>query len=360
MPSLANRYRLDAPRLALLLLAATAGSVLMLLLAGRIIARLGARHTSAVAGALFALSLALLLVLPAPWLLFPVMFGYGAGQSLYDIAINAEGSMLELLGGKAVMSGFHAMFSVGAMLGAGAASLFFRLALSPAVQLAAVGVAVAMSMAATSRHMLPVHPPADAGAAHFAWPRGLLLMIGLLILSGMLAEGVMYNWSVLYVQQELGALPQRAALAYVAFSGATAAVRFAGDWIRARVAERAVVMGGALLSAVAMTSTLLVQDVTVALMGFAVVGMGLATVVPILYNAATRVPGVSRAAGIASASSIGYVGFMIGPPLVGSIAHAASLSWAMGTLVAACVVLMVGASRLPLAAHHVVRPGVTA
>lgn len=170
----------------------------------------------------------------------------------------------------------------------------------------------------------------------------------------------MYNWSVLYVQQELGALPQRAALAYVAFSGATAAVRFAGDWIRARVAERAVVMGGALLSAVAMTSTLLVQDVTVALMGFAVVGMGLATVVPILYNAATRVPGVSRAAGIASASSIGYVGFMIGPPLVGSIAHAASLSWAMGTLVAACVVLMVGASRLPLAAHHVVRTGVTA
>lgn len=350
VPSLANRYRLDEQRLALLLLAATAGSVLMLLIAGRIIARLGARNTSALAGVLFALSLALLLVLPSPWLLFPVMFGYGAGQSLYDIAINAEGSMLELLGGKAVMSGFHAMFSVGAMLGAGTASLFFRLSLSPPLQLAAVGLVVAVSMAATSRRMLPVHPPADAGAVHFAWPRGLLLVIGLLILSGMLAEGVMYNWSVLYVQQELGALPQRAALAYVAFSGATAAMRFAGDWVRARMAERTVVMGGALLSAVAMTITLLLHEVTATLVGFALVGMGLATVVPILYNAATRVPGVSRAAGIASASSLGYVGFMIGPPLVGSIAHAADLSWAMGTLVLACAVLMIGATRLPL--HH--------
>lgn len=352
VPSIARRYAFDEQRIALALLAATAGSVTMLLLAGRVIARLGARQTSAVAGALFALSLALLLVLPSAWLVFPVMFGYGAGQSLYDIAINAEGSMLELLGGEAVMSGFHAMFSVGAMLGAGAASLFFRLAVPPAVQLAVVGVVVAVSMVITSRGMLPMHPPADADGVHFAWPRGLLLLIGLLILAGMLAEGVMYDWSVLYVQQELGALPQRAALAYVAFSGATAAMRFAGDWVRARVAERTVVVAGALLSAVAMAATLLAHDTTVAMVGFAFVGVGLATVVPILYNAATRVPGVSRAAGIASASSIGYVGFMIGPPVVGAIAHASSLSWAMGTLVVACLLLMIGATRIPLGGNR--------
>jgi predicted MFS family arabinose efflux permease len=148
-----------------------------------------------------------------------------------------------------------------------------------------------------------MHPPAEAGDAHFAWPRGLLLMIGLLILSGMLAEGVMYNWSVLYVKQELGALPERAALAYVSFSGATALMRFAGDWIRARVAERTIVMVGAMVASVAMALVLLVRHEMAALIGFAFVGMGLATVVPILYNASTKVPGVSRAAAIASASS---------------------------------------------------------
>lgn len=359
VPSLASRYDFDEQRVALALLASTAGSVTMLLLAGRIIGRLGARATSAAAGAVFSLALALLLFLPSAWLVFPVMFCFGAGQSLYDIAINAEGSMLELLSGTAVMSNFHAMFSVGAMLGAGAAALFFRLALAAPAQLAAVGLVMMVAMAVASRGMLTMHPPGDAETAHFAWPRGLLLMIGLLILSGMLAEGVMYNWSVLYVQQELGALPQRAALAYVAFSGATAAMRFAGDWVRARVAERTVVIAGALLAAVAMTATLLAHDVTIAMIGFAVVGIGLATVVPILYNAATRVPGVSRAAGIAAASSIGYVGFMIGPPIVGGIAHGSNLSWALCTLIVACSVLMLGAMRIPLGTRaHVTDGGV--
>ncbi len=349
MPSLGARYTFDEQRLALTLLAATAGSVAMLLLAGRIIGRVGARATSVGAGWLFVLSLVLLLRLPSPWLVFVVMFLYGAGQSLYDIAINAEGSMLELLGQRAVMSGFHAMFSVGAMLGAGAASLFFRYGMPPVTQLLVVGLPVAGLMTVAARGMLEVHPPADADSAHFAWPRGLLLTIGLLILAGMMAEGVMYNWSVLYVQQELGAVPQRAALAYVAFSGATAAMRFAGDWVRARVAERTVLVAGALLSIVAMGGTLLAHNATVAVVGFAFVGVGLATVVPILYNAATRVPGVSRAAGIASASSIGYVGFMIGPPLVGAIAHASNLSWALCALIAACLALMLGAGRIPLA-----------
>jgi len=179
VPSIATRYAFDEQRLAAALLAATVGSVTMLLLAGRIIARLGARATSVAAGWLFTLSLSLLLLLPSPWLVFPVMLLYGAGQSLYDIAINAEGSMLELLGGRAVMSGFHAMFSVGAMFGAAAASLFFRNGVTPTTQLAAVGLSVALLMTLAARGMLPVHPPADADAAHFAWPRGLLLMIGL-------------------------------------------------------------------------------------------------------------------------------------------------------------------------------------
>ena len=360
VPSLSARYGFDERRLALALLAATAGSVTMLLLAGRIIAHLGARRTSVAAGWLFTVSLAAMLTLPHGWLVFPVMFAYGAGQSLYDIAINAEGSMLELLGGRAVMSGFHAMFSVGAMLGAGAASLFFRGGVAPVIQLASMGITVALLMSVAARGMLPVHPPADGDAAHFAWPRGLLLTIGLLILSGMLAEGVMYNWSVLYVQQELGALPERAALAYVAFSGATAAMRFAGDWVRARVAERTVVIAGAMLSSVAMAITLVAHDVMIAMVGFGVVGVGLATVVPILYNAATRVPGVSRAAGIASASSIGYVGFMIGPPIIGAIAHASTLSWALCTLIAACTVLAIGATRIPLGAGRRTSAGAVA
>jgi MFS family permease len=99
-----------------------------------------------------------------------------------------------------------------------------------------------------------------------------------------------------------------------------------------------------------MLLVLLVARPWFAMAGFALVGVGLATVVPILYNAATRVPGVSRAAAIASVSSIGYVGFMIGPPIVGGIAHSSSLTVAMGTLIVSALILIVGARKVPYAA----------
>jgi fucose permease len=348
VPSVKSAYRLDERMLALVMLATSVGSVCMLVLAGPIVGRVGARNTTVLAGWLIAMSLGLLLTLSNVWWLLPLMVVFGAGQSLYDVAINAEGTMLELMSGRAVMSGFHGMFSVGALIGAGVAALLLRLGVPATAQLPAFALVVALSLTAASRGMLSAHPAADEPQAQFAVPRGALLVTGLLILSAMLAEGVMYNWSVLYVQQELRTPQTQAALAYVAFSGATAAMRFAGDAVRARVSERTMVRGGAMLSAVAMAIALLAANPWVAITGFAFVGVGLATMVPLLYNAATRVAGVSRAAAIASVSSVGYFGFMIGPPIIGAVAHATTLSVAMATLIVACALVMVGASRVPL------------
>ena len=343
VPSLAQRYGFTERTLALALLSSTAGSVAMLFLAGRLIGHLGARRASVIGGWGFCAALLLLLQLPAAWLVVPVMILLGSGESLFDVAINTEGATLELMSGRAIMSGFHAMFSVGAMIGSALVAALFRLQIAPASQLTGIALLVLLSLTAVSGAMLPTHPRGADDGVHFAWPRGLLLTIGLLICVAMLAEGVMYNWSVLYVRQELGAAPDRAALAYVTFSAATAATRFAGDWLRARLPEVRVLQGGALLAAGAMATLLVVRHPVAAYIGFALVGAGLAIIVPILYNAATRVPGVSRAAALAAASSIGYVGFLLGPPIVGGIAGATSLTWALGTLVAACLVLCVGA-----------------
>ncbi len=347
VPSLKAAYSLDERTLAAALLATSVGSVLTLTMAGRLVGKLGARGTAILSGWAIALALALSLVLPGFWALVPVMVLLGAGESVFDVAINAEGTMLETLTGRTVMSGFHGMFSLGAMVGAAAAAAMIRGNVSSAIQLALVAAVVGTSITIASRGMLAAHPAADASHAQFAWPKGTLLLIGLLILSGMLAEGVMYNWSVLYVAQELHAPQEQAALAYVSFAGATAAMRFAGDSVRARMSERTMLVAGPALTAVAMLLVLLVARPWFAMVGFAFVGAGLATVVPILYNAATRVPGVSRAAAIASVSSIGYLGFMIGPPIIGGLAHATSLTFAMGTQIVAALVLIFGALRLP-------------
>jgi predicted MFS family arabinose efflux permease len=194
-----------------------------------------------------------------------------------------------------------------------------------------------------------VHPESDAQEpkAHFVWPKGVLLIIGLLAFAGMTAEGAMYDWCVLYLKQEVHLTQDHAALGYAAFSGAMAIMRFAGDALRMRFSERSILRVGGLTTAVSMATVLISGVPWIAIVGYAFVGAGLAQVVPILYNAATRVPGSSRAAAIASISSIGYAGFMVGPPLIGGIAQAVSLTAALTFVVVASAMLAWGARYVP-------------
>lgn len=352
IPSVKQHFGLDEARLALVLLAAGIGAIGALLVAGRVVARLGARGTARAAGVLMAVAMGLLLQLPGLALVWPLALAFGLGMSLFDVAINTEGSELEHQGGRALMSNLHALFSTGGMFGAALVALLLRAGVPPALQLAGIAVALALAVLWGSRGMLAVHPvaagPAGLGeAAHFAWPRGLLLVLGLLVLAGMLAEGVMYDWCVLYLQQELGLPADRAAWGYAAFSGAMALARFGGDALRERFAERRLLAAGAGMAALAMAAVLLAATPALAFVGFVLVGAGLAPVAPVLFNAATRVPGVSRAAAIAAVTSIGYSGFLVGPPLVGSLAQAFSLTAALSVVVLAALVLALGARRLP-------------
>jgi fucose permease len=348
IPSVKAHFGLGEAMLSTVLLAVAVGALLCLLAAGRVIGRLGARRTAAGSAAVLSLQLALALQWPSLPMLLGAMLVFGAAMSLFDIAINTEGTVLESLGGRAVMSNLHAMFSVGAMAGAALAGVMLRAGVPPAAQLAAIGIAVGLGAALAAGSMLETHPPAPGGdgAVHFAWPRGMLLLIGLLIFAGMSAEGVMYDWSVLYLKQEVGMAQDAAAMGYVAFAGAMALSRFAGDALRMRLGERLLLRAGGGLTAASMAVLLLSGDPVVSVAGYALIGAGLAPVVPILFNAAARVPGTSRAAAIAAVSSIGYAGFLIGPPLIGGIAHVASLTAAMTVVVVAALLLVVGARRV--------------
>lgn len=135
----------------------------------------------------------------------------------------------------------------------------------------------------------------------------------------------------------------RAALGYATFTASMALARFGGDALRARYAERRVLQCSAATAAIAMAIVLLSGTAWVAFCGLAVIGAGLAPVAPILFNASTRVPGVSRAAAIASVTTIGYSGFMVGPPIIGSIATVSSLTAALWLVVGAAAIVAYGA-----------------
>jgi fucose permease len=348
IPSVKARYALGEAMLSTVLLAAATGAVISLFAAGRLIGRLGARSACALAAAVMGATLALALVWGTLWLLLPAMLLFGMAMSLFDVAINTEGTALESLSGRTVMSNLHAMFSVGAMAGAALTGALLRAGVDPRVQLAAIGITTAVVVAIAARRMLEAHPaPAgDLPQRHFAWPRGMLLAIGLMIFTGMTAEGVMYDWSVLYLKQEVRLGQDVAAMGYATFTAAMAAARFGGDALRARYSERTLLRASASLSAVAMAVVLASGDAVVSIVGYALVGAGLAPVVPILFNAATRVPGTSRAAAIAAVSSLGYLGFMIGPPLIGALAQGLSLTAAMWVVVLAAALLAIGARKV--------------
>lgn len=348
IPSVKAQYGLGEGTLSLVLFAAACGAVLSLFFAGRTIGRIGVRHALVLGAVVMASSLAAALHWPGLAWLLPSMLLFGAAMSLYDVALNAEGTALEAVSGRAILGNLHGMFSVGGMAGAALAALLLKLEIAPTVQLAAISAGVVAVVLVAARYMLDAHPQDERseGQAHFAWPRGRLLIIGLLIFAGMTAEGVMYDWSVLYLKQELGMAQAQAGIGFAVFSAAMAAARFGGDALRARVPEPALLRGGALVAGVAMAALLLIGHPVVALIGYALVGIGVALVVPILFNAATRVPGVSRAAAIASVSSIGYSGFLVGPPLIGSVAQAVSLTAALSLVVVAMAALALGARRI--------------
>jgi fucose permease len=345
--SVSARYSLNAATLSVVLLAVAIGTVSALLVAGRVIARVGARTTVAACGLATGLSLCFVLGYPNLAALLPAALLLGASMSIFDVAINTEGSVLETLSRRPIMSNLHGMWSVGGMIGAGLTFWLLEMNVKPADQLPAVGSGLAIVALVASRGMLETHASTDADGTNFAWPKGTLLLIGVLVFAGMTAEGVLYDWSVLYLAQDIGMHHARAALGYATFTAAMAVARFGGDALRARYAERTVLRSSAAMAAIAMAMILLSDNAWVAFLGLAIVGAGLAPVAPILFNASTRAGGVSRAAAIASVTTIGYSGFMVGPPIIGSIATFSSLRTALWLVVGMAAIVAYGARFVP-------------
>jgi fucose permease len=159
----------------------------------------------------------------------------------------------------------------------------------------------------------------------------------------MVAEGAMADWSAVYLRDALGADAGLAAAGYAAFSLTMAAGRFAGDALRARVSAARLVRLGGGTAALGLGAALLVGHPSAALIGFGCVGLGLSNVVPVLFSAAGRAPGVPTGTAIAAVASAGYAGFLAGPPVIGFVAQATTLTAGLGLVVLCLAAVAVGA-----------------
>jgi MFS family permease len=254
----------------------------------------------------------------------------GAANGALDVAMNAHASEVEKRWGAAIMSSFHAAWSVGSMAGSALAGVLIGVSwpLAGILGLAAVLVAT-LSVAGLRLRNRPGHHARRAG---FALPRRTMLGICAITCLCFFAEGALTDWSAVYLRTVLAVAPALAPAGFAAFEFAMAGGRFAGDAVVRRLGPAMTLRLGGLLGATGMATVLLAAAHELAIAGFVLIGLGVSNVVPVAFSAAGRERGPG---GVAMAASIGYAGLMAGPPLIGPIADLVGLRIALGTVLAA-------------------------
>lgn len=338
VPVVQARAGLDTGVLGLLLLTIAAGAMSAMPVTGWLTARYSTRNVTLCAGFIFAIMTALLTRSSDLLPLFLIAFGFGASNGAMDVAMNANASEVETARGIPTMSSFHGFFSLGGLAGAALGGLLIGMGFgdgSGTLLTSSVTMAV---FALVAPRVLKVSAHADA-ASHFALPRGPALFLGLLALLCMAVEGALVDWSALLLTERTGASAASAALGYSAFSIAMAACRFAGDGLVLRYgAQRLMVVGGlAMLAGLALAALSTAYALTA--FGFALVGLGAANVVPLIFGAAARLPGMSAGGGLATAATVGYAGFLLGPVAIGWVASQSNIAIALGGLSLAGLVI---------------------
>ncbi|WP_267478622.1 MFS transporter [Pseudoduganella aquatica] len=348
VPYAKERLHLEASQLGMLLLCLGIGSLLAMPVTGTLTSRFGCRPVVLVSGALVCAVLPFLAVAPTPLLLGVTLFLFGATIGTLDVAINVQAVQVEKESGRALMSGFHGMFSVGGIAGAGGMALLLWAGmdtLMAAVLTAAVAAAV---LAVAAPKLLPADPAAhaDADGAEdkrlFVAPRGAVVVIGLLCFACFMAEGAVLDWSALLLTTGVGASADQGGLGYAAFAVAMTLGRFSGDKIVARFGGQRVLLAGGLCAAAGFFTAVLAPSPAAALLGFVLVGLGASNIVPILFTAAGRQQDMPAGLAVGAITTIGYAGILAGPALIGFIAHASSLQMAFAGL--GCAMLLVAAS----------------
>jgi MFS family permease len=337
IPGLKQNLSLSDAALSLALLAFAAGAVVSMPLAGRLAARSGPHKITIISALAFSLSLALPPFASGLIVLACMAFVLGFCNGLLDVSMNALASGVEKKWGSAIMSSFHAAFSLGGLVGAGCGALFGLQAFGM-LMWASAGVSIVLALIAMP-HLDTGERYAKVASEKWKLPAPAALALCAIAALCMLVEGAMADWSGVYIATIDN--PNIAAIGFAAFSFTMTLGRITGDRIVNALGHARVIQWGGALAMVGSACVAAAPSAAWAVPGFALVGLGLANIVPSVFSAAAKV-GSNAAAGVAMVATTGYSGFLVGPPLVGFISSLSSLRIAFVVLAVAsgCILLV--------------------
>ncbi len=323
------RFQLDDATLGLVLLAGGTGGVSVMPLAGVAVARWGSRTCIIASTLLMCLLLPALGNAPSPLAFAGLLFIYGANFGALDVAMNAQGTVVEAMSGRLHLSGFHACYSLGTLAVALAASLLLKLGATVPLVCLASAAAILLGLTQSFR-MVPKSGDAPPSGRHFAKPNRQALILGLCCYAAFMTEGATTDWSAIFLRFSRNMPIDSATLGYAAFAVMTTLARLTGDRLAMRFGQPAVMRLGVALGVAGFALAVLVNSGVAGIIGFGLVGFGTGNIAPLVFSAAARVPGMDSHHSMPAVVGIGYAGFLTGPVMIGFVANHFGLGTAFG------------------------------
>ena len=325
IPDIQTKFQLSEGQLGTLLLFLPLGSMLGLPIAGWSVHHYGSRRVIMIGSFVYAMTLPLIGLSPNTYLLVPVLILFGMLGNIMNISLNTQALDLEDQMGKSILASFHGLWSMAGFTGAGLGAGLIFFSFTPAAHFTVVmGISFIIIMLAQG-YLVKEEKASDGGGMVLRRPDDLLMRIGLIAFLGMMCEGCMFDWSGVYFKKIVEAEPSLIALGYVAFMGAMASGRFITDKVVARFGRVAVLQVSGLLIFLGLSLSVAFPNLYAATFGFFLVGLGVASIIPVSYSIAGRSKLYSPSIALALVSTISFFGFLIGPPLIGFMAELFSL-----------------------------------
>ncbi|XOQ25109.1 MAG: MFS domain-containing protein [Mitsuokella multacida] len=331
VPLLKERLGIAEDVLGMMLLCIGIGSLLMMPLSGAAAMRLGCRRVLTAGSIVFAMLLLCLSQVGEIHLAVPLLLLFGATMGTIDVVVNIQAVIVEKAAGRRLMSGMHALWSVGGFAGAGIYGIWVgTLGLTPFVSTVIAAGIMAAIILFVSRWLLPYG--GDAGGKLIALPHGIVTFVGIISCIAFLCEGAIMDWSGVFLTQVRGLDLSLAGTGFTVFSLAMLTMRLLGDWITQKIGQKTVVLGGSMLAFLGFVLVITMKLQILLYLGFFLVGIGCANIVPVFYSLLGKQHVMPVSLAVPAVSTLGYLGVLMGPAAIGFIAHQTSLYAAFGFL----------------------------
>ena len=340
IPDIQNKLQLNSAALGGVLLCLPIGLLCSLPVAGYLVAKFGSRIIVMLASILYACTLPMLGFASSVTQLMFTLFVFGFGGNMMNISVNTQAVATERLYHKPIMASFHGVWSMAGFTGAAIGTAMVHFQVLPPWHFLSITSMAALILLIFSGKLIQKDSNRDDKQPIFARPDKSILNFGLIAFCSMICEGAMFDWSGIYFAKVVRPDHSLVTVGYTAFMCTMATGRFVGDWVAFKLGTKTMLQLSGLLTACGLLLSVIFPHLITATIGFLVVGAGVSSIIPIIYSAAGKSRIMSPGVAIAAVSTIGYLGFLFGPPFIGFIAQATSLriSFAliavMGTMIA--------------------------